>query len=333
MPQAAIGSIVGTSYRVLITDRAWPDSRVERDILSAIGAEVIESPRGDEATLVDLARDVDAIGTCWAHVTDQVIRSAPRCRIVARFGIGLDNIRVDTATELGIPVTNVPDYCVSEVSDHALALVLACARNIAFFHARTKSGEYRLGAARPMQRLAGATLGLVGFGRIAQALYPKARAIGFKVLAFSRRGDDRGKGCAMVPLERLLTESDFVSLHLPLTDTTQHLIGEREFRMMKQTAYLINTARGALVDPMALVRAIEEGEIAGAGLDVFDPEPPDLSQPLYRNERVIVTPHAAFVSAESLHELRTRASRQIAEALQGRRPENVVNPRVYDRAT
>ena len=319
-------------FRVLITDRAWPDCAVERDILSRIGAEVVDAPQGDEATLVALARDADAIGTCWAHVTESVIRAAPKCRLVARFGIGLDNISVETATELGIPVSNVPDYCVSEVSDQALALILACARNVAFFHMRTKRGEYRLGAAPPMKRLAGATLGLVGFGQIARALLPKARAIGFNVLAHSQRSDDRGTGCHMVPLDDLLSRSDFVSLHLPLTEATHGLLGDRQFQQMKPTAYLVNTSRGALVDQAALWRALSTGRIAGAALDVFDPEPPDLSQPLYRDERVIVTPHAAFLSEESLKDLRTRASHQIAEALQGRRPENVVNPQVYDRA-
>lgn len=328
-----VAPAVSKPYRVLITDRAWPDSSIEREILANVGAEVVEAPDGEEATLIDLARDANAIGTCWAHVTEGVIQSAARCHIVARFGIGLDNIDVETATKLGIPVTNVPDYCVSEVSDHALALILACARNIAFFHARTKAGEYRLAAARPMKRLAGATLGLVGFGRIARALFPKARAIGLNVLAFSPHADDRGTGCRMVSLDELLAESDFVSLHLPLTDSTHHLFADREFQQMRPTAYLINTARGGLIDQAALERALESGRIAGAALDVFDPEPPDLSQPLFWDERVIVTPHSAFVSAESLHELRTRASRQIAEALQGGRPENVVNPQVYDRVT
>ncbi len=322
-------------FRVLITDRAWPDCSIEREILGPIGAEVIEAPHGDEETLRELARarNVDAIGTCWAHVTERVIRAAPNCRIVARFGIGLDNISVETATALGIPVTNVPGYCVSEVTDHALALILACARRITFFHSRTKAGEYRLAAAAPMKRLTEATLGLVGFGRIAQALLPKARGIGFRVIAYSRHADDHGTGCEMVSLEELLSQSDFISLHLPLVDATHGLIGDRELARMKPTAYLINTSRGALTDQAALWRAISSQKIAGAALDVFEPEPPDLSQPLFRDERVIVTPHAAFLSAESLQDLRLRASRQIAEALQGRRPENVVNGEVYGRAT
>jgi D-3-phosphoglycerate dehydrogenase / 2-oxoglutarate reductase len=234
---------------------------------------------------------------------------------------------------LGIPVTNVPDYCVSEVSDHALALLLAAARNVAFFHTRTKAGEYQLSAGAPMRRLSEMTLGLIGFGHIARALFPKARALGMTVIANTRRLDDCGTGCTMVPLDELLVRSDFVSLHAPLTDSTRHMISGPQLARMKPTAWLINTSRGGLIDNAALKEALAAGRIGGAALDVFEPEPPDLSDALYKNERVIVTPHAAFVSAESLHELRLRASRQIADALEGKRPANVVNPEVYAHTT
>jgi len=320
-------------FRVLITDRAWPDCSIERDVLKSVGAEVVEAPRTDEQTLISLARDADAIGTNWAPVTANVIRAATRCKTVARFGIGLDNISVPTATGLGIPVTNVPDYCVSEVSDHALALLLAAARNVAFFHTRTKAGEYQLSAGAPMRRLSEMTLGLIGFGHIARALFPKARALGMTVIANTRRLDDCGTGCTMVPLDELLVRSDFVSVHAPLTDSTRHMISGPQLARMKPTAWLINTSRGGLIDNAALKEALAAGRIGGAALDVFEPEPPDLSDALYKNERVIVTPHAAFVSAESLHELRLRASRQIADALEGKRPANVVNPEVYAHTT
>ncbi len=321
------------AFRVLITDRAWPDCSIERDVLQAVGAQVVEAPHTDEETLIALARDADAIGTNWAAVTAPVVEAATRCKTIARFGIGLDNISVATATRRGIPVTNVPDYCVSEVSDHALALLLAAARNVAFFHQRTKAGEYDLSAGPPMRRLSGTTLGLIGFGNIARALFPKARALGMNVLANTRRLDNCGTGCTMVPLDELLAQSDFVSLHAPLSDSTRHLISGPQLARMKPTAWIINTSRGALIDNAALQAALAAGRIGGAALDVFEPEPPDLSDPLYRDERVIVTPHAAFVSAESLHELRLRASRQIAEALRGQRPANVVNPEVYARTT
>jgi len=315
--------------RVLITDRAWPDCRVERAILAGLGAEVVEAPQSDEKTLTELARDADAIGTCWAQVTRAVIDAAPRLRVVARFGIGLDNICVPAATERRIPVTYVPDYCVTEVSDHALALLLACARKVGYFHSQTKQGIYALQSGARMQRIAAKTLGLIGLGRIARALVPKARAFGLRVAAHTASGNDHGTGCEMLPLDELLAQSDFVSLHAPLTDQTRRMIGPRELSLMKPTAYLINTSRGGLIDHEALRLALEQGRLAGAALDVFDPEPPDLSDALFRDERVIVTPHAAFLSEESLEDLRRRAALQIADALRGVRPEHVANPEVY----
>src|SRR5262245_26738971 len=197
-------------YRVLLTDRAWPDATIEREILEPAGIELVEAPDPGEATLAALAADADAIITNWAPVTEAVVRVARHCRVIARTGIGLDNIAVATATELKIPVTNVPDYCAGEVADHALALLLACARNVAFFHSRTKHGEYRLQAAPPMPRLAGKRLGLVGLGHIGRNLAGKARALGMEVIAHTRTGNDRGTGCRTVSLDQLLTERDFV---------------------------------------------------------------------------------------------------------------------------
>ena len=189
---------MSATFRVLITDRAWPDCNLEREILREVGAEIIEAPADDETTLAELACDVDAIATCWAKVTAGVIRSSPRCRIVARFGIGLDNICVKTATELGIPVTYVPDYCVAEVSDHTLALILACARNIAFFHHRTKQQKYDRQAGPPMSRMEGRVLGLIGFGRIGRTVFRKAAALGLQVKAYSLSGNNYETGCCMV---------------------------------------------------------------------------------------------------------------------------------------
>ncbi|QDU37300.1 D-3-phosphoglycerate dehydrogenase [Maioricimonas rarisocia] len=317
-------------YRVLITDRPWSESDIEREILADVGVEVVEAPDSDEATLIEAVRDCDAIATCWAKVTAGVIQAAERCRHVARMGIGLDNIAVDEATRRGIPVTNVPDYCVSEVSDHALALILACARNIGFFHGRTKQGEYDLAAAGSMRRLSECTLGLVGLGHTARALVPKARALGMTVIATTPSGNDYGTGCRMVSFEEVLEKGDFISVHAPLTEATRHLFDAAAFERMKPSAYLINTARGGLIDESAMWDSLKAGQIAGAGLDVFDPEPPDLDRPLFRDERVIVTPHAAFVSRESVVELRQRVAKQIAAVLSGERPASVVNPEVYD---
>lgn len=317
-------------YRVLLTDRAWPDTAIEQQVLSACGAELVEPLVPGEAELCRLAADADAIATNWAHVTEAVVRAARRCQVICRTGIGLDNIDVKTATELKIPVTNVPDYCVGEVADHALALILACARNVAFFHLRTKRREYSLQSAPAMHRLRGTCLGLVGLGKIARDLSQKARALGMTVVAHTASGNDHGTGCPMLSLDELLARSDFVSLHAPLTEANHRLLRLPQFEKMKRSAYLINTARGGLIDHADLWIALQRRLIAGAALDVFEPEPPDLGSPLMQDERVIVTPHAAFVSTESLIELRARYAHQIAAALAGRRPECVVNLEVWN---
>ena len=315
--------------KVLLTDYAWADLEIETRTLAEVGAELIVAPAKDPASLATAARGVDAIMTNWAKVTDQVIESAPKLRIIARLGIGLDNIDVACATRRKIAVTNVPDYCLIEVAEHALALLLALARKTAFYHLQTKRGEYDLAAGPRLARIEGQTLGIVGLGNIGRRLAAKATALGLKVIATSRSAQTAEPGVRIVTLEELLRSSDYVSLHLPLVAQTRHMIGPRELGSMKETAYLINTARGGLIDQQALAAALAAGKLAGAGLDVQDPEPPaDLSLAPWSDPRVIVTPHAAFVSRESLENLRARASRQVATYLTGGRPENVINPEV-----
>ena len=310
---------------VLVTDHPWPGLEIEERILAAAGAKVLDAPAGDEATLASLVGQVSAIATCWAKVTARVIEAAGRCRIVARMGIGLDNIDIRAATARGMLVTNVPDYCVEEVAEHTIALLLAFARRVGWFHLETKQGRYDLAAAPLMHRLSGQTLGLFGLGRIGRAVATRAQGLGLKVIAHTTSGHDYGTGAEMVSWERLLAESDFLSLHAPLTESTRKVLSSAAFEQMKPGACLINTSRGGLVDEAALWAGLQSGRLGGAGLDVFDPEPPDLSQPLFRDPRVIVTPHAAFVSEESLLELRTRVAQQIAAVLRGDTPENVVN--------
>lgn len=313
-------------FKVLLTDYAWPDVEIEREVLAAAGAELVVAPRADSATLADLAVEADAIMTCWAATTAEVIAAAKNCRLVARMGIGLDNIDVSYCTRHGIPVTNVPDYCVEEVAEHALALILALARQVARYHHDTKSGRYDAQAGGLPGRISGRTLGIVGLGNIGRCLAGKAHALGMQVIASTRTPPPAWGEVAPVPLAELLSASDFVSLHLPLHGETRHFISTAQLQRMKSTAYLINTARGGLVDHPALAAALQRGELAGAALDVQDPEPPDLTQPPYSDPRVLVTPHAAFLSAESLILLRRRSAEQVATRLQGGIPDNVVNP-------
>ena len=317
-------------YKVLVTDHPWPDVEVERSILAGVPAELIVPTSSDVATLTAAARDADAIMTCWAKVPEPVIAAAPRCRIVARMGVGLDNIDVAAATARKILVTNVPDYCMEEVAEHALALLLSLARKVAFYHHQTKSGRYELNDGPPLRRITGKTLGIVGLGTIGRRLAARATALGLSVLAVEPNPGQPLPGVNLCSLDELLARSDYVSLHLPLTAATRHLIGVEQLSRMKPTAYLVNTARGGLVDTEALAAALSAHRLAGAALDVQETEPPDLGRPPYNDPRVIVTPHCSFLSEESLLELRQRVARQVADVLSGRRPPHVVNPEVLD---
>ena len=316
------------TYQVLLTDYAWPDVNVERDILAEYGAKLVVAPDGKLSTLTQLAGDVDAIMTNWAKVPAEVIDAARRCRIISRLGIGLDNIDVQHATTRRIPVTNVPDYCLVEVAEHTLALLFAMARRIGVFHENARAGRYDLSAGFPLRRIEGQTLGIVGLGQIGRRVATKAHAIGLKVLATSRSQRAPMPGVEWANLNDLLSKSDFVSLHVPLSDETRSMLGAQQLDLMKPTAFLINTARGGLIDHGALAAALAAGRLAGAALDVQDREPPDLSQPPYNDPRVIVTPHAAFYSTESVDELRRRVANQVGRRLTGGVPENVVNPEV-----
>ena len=320
------------SARVLVTDYAWESLDIERGILSEVGAElVVASPEQDE--LIEQAAATDAILTNWRRVPPEALDAASRCLVVSRYGVGVDNIPVDRATELGIIVTNVPSFCLDEVSDHTMALLLACARRIVTFADSTAAGEWRLlELGRGLPRLRGQVLGLVGFGAIAQAIAPKARAFGLEVLAYTPRlrPGTRDGVETTDDLRALLARADYVSLHAPASPETRGMIGEAELRQMKPTAYLINTSRGALIDEDALRRAVSEGWIAGAGLDVLGQEPPPPDHPLLGLAGIVVTPHAAFYSEASIAELQHSAARNVAAVLRGEVPATAVNRAVLD---
>lgn len=321
------------NYKVLITDYAWPSLEIEESILGAVGAELVVSKTGEEAELIELAPPVDAILTCWKPVTPAVLDVAERCVAVNRYGIGLDNIAVDHATKLGMLVTNVPTFCLEEVSDHVMALLLSCARGIVRHAQATQTGIWDLKRVSPVPRLRGQTLGLIGYGNIAQTIVPKARGFGLKIIAYTPRltADALGDaGTATNDLDFLLRESDYVSIHAPLTDETRHLIDERALRLMKPTAYLFNTSRGPLIDEEALYKALTEGWIAGAGLDVLSQEPAAPDHPLLALDNAIVTPHAAFYSETAIEELARGAAEHAAQELRGEVPTNIVNPQVME---
>ena len=321
-------------YRVLITDYVWPTLDRERAILEPLGVELIASPSGDEETLAGLASGVDGIMTCFADVTPAVVRASAQLKVVARYGIGVDNIAVDVATGRGVVVTNVPDYCVEEVAEHTLALLLGCARRLMRYGPDTRAGNWHSKVGMPMYRVHGKTLGIVGFGQTGRRLAAKAQALGLNVLAHSPRltpASARALDCEAVSLEELLRSSDFVSLHLPLTPATARMFNRAQFSRMKPGAIFINTARGGLVESAALAEALASGRLAAAGIDVLPQEPPAPDDPLLKQENLVVTPHVAFYSEESLAALQARAARSVAHVLQGIMPESVVNPQVLER--
>jgi len=316
---------VAAPTRVLVTDHTWPDIQVESTLLEAAGLHVVDAPSPDEATLAALAADTIAIMTCFAQVTPAVIDSARELRVVARFGVGVDNIAVDTATARAIPVTYVPDYCVAEVAEHALSLLLAQARGVVRYNESVKHRRWDLSVAAPLRRIEGQTLGLIGCGRIGARLATKALGLGLRVLTYDPAPVAPPAGVVAADFERVLSESDFISVHVPLTPDTRGLIGETALRQMKPSAYLINTARGGLVDTVALARALREGWIAGAGLDVLPHEPIAGDDPLLELDNVVLTPHVAFYSEESLAELRRRTTQSVIDVLAGRAPEHLAN--------
>lgn len=319
----------------MISDYVWKDLDIEKAILARADAGLLVSSTGAEDDLTALAPQADGILTCWKPVTAKVIQAAGQCLAIGRYGIGLDNIDVAEATRHGIVVTNVPAYCVEEVSDHALALLLSLARKVTFFDRAIKSGVYDLQAGTPIFRVRGRTLGIAGFGRIGRALYRKARGLGLNIVVYDPyldRASLSGFEVELVDFRGLLERSDFISIHIPLTAETRGLFNLAALRQMKPHAFLINTSRGPLIDGQALRQALDQGIIAGAGLDVLPVEPPAPGDPLIGHPRTIITPHAAFNSEESVVELRETAARQMAAVLRGTRPENIVNPEVLKQA-
>jgi len=316
-----------TRFTVIVTDHIFPSLDPERTTLAAVGAEVRTVPEANPERLRDAVPNADALLVCYAQISQDVIERAQRCRVIARYGIGVDNIDVAAATRQGIVVTNVPDYCVEEVSDHTLAFLLACARKVPRMDRETRH-RWDNRAAVPIHRLRGQVLGLIGFGKIPRALAARVVPLGMRIITFDPYvGAEamRAHGAAPGDLATVLAESDFVSLHAPLTPETTGLIDEAALRAMKPTAYLINTARGALVDQTALARALREGWIAGAALDVLPDEPPAADNPLLTLSNVILTPHIAFYSEESQRELQQKAAEEVARVLTGRPPRYPVN--------
>ena len=311
---------------VLITDYAWPDVAIESGILEEAGLRLVTGPAKPATAQVIAALAAEhrpaAILTNWAPVSAAAIAASDRLRIVTRLGVGLDNIAVDEATRRGVWVTNVPDYCIEEVSDHAVGMLLAWARGLPYFDHEVKAGRWDPASAR-LRRIRELTCGIIGLGRTGRRTAEKLRGFGVRLLGHARRSESPISGIEMTTLEALLSRSDAVIVHLPLTPATRHLLDRERLALMKPGAVLINVSRGAVLDTQALIEGLESGRLSGAALDVLESEP-TVPAGLMRPD-VILTPHIAFSSDASLRELRRKASEEVVRVLRGGRPEQACN--------
>lgn len=315
------------NHTVLLTDYAWPDDGVERNIIESAGLRLVSGPPApaSAAHIATLAREYRpaAILTCWAPVSAEAIAAAPDLRIVARLGVGLDNIAVDAATARNVVVTNVPDYCVEEVSDHAIGFALAWTRGLVQLDREVRVGRW-IPAEAKLRRLANLTCGLIGYGRIGRATARKLGAFGCRVLAHDPYMPKDVAGIVPVELDELLSRSDIVIVHAPLTPATHHLLNRERIGRMRPGSLLINVSRGGIVDSDAVIEALREGRLSAAGLDVLESEP-QVPMELISSSSTMLTPHVAFLSDASLIELRTRAAEEVVRVLRGEAPQNPCN--------
>ncbi len=315
-------------FFVAVADSVFPNLDPATKVLSDIGAELQLAADSSPESVMKLAADADAVLVTYAKINGDMIRQMKKVRIISRFGIGVDNVDLDAATQKGIVVTKVPDYCIDEVSDHAMALLLSAVRKIPMATEQVHGGTWKMPNFVPIHRLRGSVLGLVGFGRIPQLVAPKAKSFGMRVIAFDPYAPAevfKSLGVEKVELDELLRTSDYVSIHSPLTPETKGMFNADAFRKMKKGSYVVNTARGPIIDEAALAEAVDSGHIAGAALDVMTSEPP-VNSPLIGKRNVIITPHTSFYSEESLVELQVKAAQEVVAVLSGKKPRNPVNP-------
>jgi D-3-phosphoglycerate dehydrogenase len=314
--------------KVLVTDHVFEDLETEREILEPLGCELVLAPDTGESELVAAARDVQAILACYASVTAPVIEAAAEggCRVISRYGIGYDNIDVEAATANGIVVTYIPDYCIEEVADHAMALLLSLARGVVPAAAGVREGEWSVPHGT-VHRMRGTRLALIGVGAIGRAVLSRAVAFGVEVVGYDPYLEPWDLDAERAEtVAEAVAEADFISLHAPLTPRTRHIVDADAIAAMRRAPILVNTARGPLVDMEAAADALEAGRLGGVALDVTEVEPPPADHPLRRHPRAVLTPHMGFYSVEALTELQRRAAQEVARALRGEPPDRPVNP-------
>jgi len=313
--------------KVVLTDYVWESLDVENEILGAL-ANIVPLQVTDPDAFFPDAEDCDALlNTYGGPITADVMAKMKNCKIIARYGIGVDTIDLDAATEAGIIVTNNPTYCIEEVAEHTLAMLLTCARKISFYDRLVRSGRWEVPPGKPLFRMAGASIGLIGFGNIARRVAKAAAGLDMRVL-YSDPFVDQGQFDIpgdKVEFENLLRESDYLCVHAPLTPQTRGMLNADAFAQMKNTAVVVNCSRGPIIDTDALVKALDEGQIAGCALDTTDPEPLPENHTLRSRDNVIVNPHAAWYSEQAMERLQRGAPNEVRRVLEGEWPVNVVN--------
>lgn len=315
-----------SKFKVVLTDNIFPDLIIEREMLDKVDAELVEVT--DPATLADEVKDADAVINTYAQMTPEIINGMEKCKLIIRNGIGVNTIDVDACNAKGIMVGNIPTYCIEEVATHAIALMLTLNRKVFLYNRTVREGIWDVKEGMKINSVVGATLGLVGFGRIPRLINERAQALGMKVLAydpFVTAENAAEAGATKAEMEEIIAESDFISIHCPLTPETKGMFNYDAFKAMKDSAYLINTARGPIVNEPDLVKALEEGLIGGAGLDVLMEDKGQTDHPLYAFENCIITPHAAWYSETSILRRRTQTVDSVIEVLEGREPNSFLN--------
>lgn len=316
--------------KIVITDHRFKDVEQERSVVEAAGGSLVVGQAADEHAAAELCKDADGVLTARAPITKRVIDAMKCCRIIVRYGIGVETVDIPAATERGIMVANVPDYCVDEVSDHALMLLLMLPRQTVSAMALAREDRWLVGRMPSLHRLRGKVCGLLGCGQIGTLLATKVQALGMRVIIcdpYLNEARSREIGADLVSFDRLLAESDFISLHAPLNDQTRRIFSASTFAKMKSAAFIVNTARGGLIDEEALLAALDTGLIAGAALDVLESETAvtPIRSKLVGHPKIIVTPHTAWLSEESRASLQLKAVEQVLAALRGEKPYGLVN--------
>lgn len=323
-------------FKIVITDYQYESIQPQRDVVKAFpDAELIDLQCRTEEDVITLAGDADILLNQYAPMNERVINQLKNCKAIIRYGIGVDTVDIAAATKRGIWVCNVPDYGVDETSNQTIAMILAMARKLPIIHADVRRGGWGLSSGKPMHRFAGSTLGFVGLGRIATAVVNKLKPFSLRMIAYDPYLDPakaQEMGVELVSFEKLLEESDYVTIHCPATEENRHMFNEAAFARMKPTAYLINCARGSIVDTDALIGALQAGRIAGAALDVIEKEPIEKDNPLLAMDNVIIVSHFGGYSEEAIESLQTKAAQEAVNILSGNKPFNAVNARDMEKS-